>query len=156
MMTLRGATPQDIETLTAVIRASFEEYQGKLDPPSGAHAENGDAIREKMEKGGAILTFVDEVCAGGVLFSLQDDFLYLGRLAVLPAYRQQGIGQALTAAVEQKALTMGFEAVQLGVRIALPRNRAFFERLGYRVVAYHSHPGYSEPTFITLEKRLSI
>jgi len=41
------------------------------------------------------------------------------------------------------------------VRIALPRNRSFFERLGYTVTGYESHPGYSEPTFMHMMKPLT-
>lgn len=153
-LTLRDATSDDIATLTTLIQTAFEEYHGKLDPPSGAHAEDPEHIREKMAKGGAVIATLNGEQAGCVLFYPLDGYLYLGRLAVLPAYRREGVGQALVAAVEQKAAGMGLPGVQLGVRMALPRNRAFFERLGYQVVAYGHHPGYSEPTFMTLEKRI--
>ena len=151
---LRDATFDDVETITTVIRAAFEDYHDKLDPPSGAHAEDPAHIREKMAKGGAIMAFSGEECAGCVLFYPLDGNLYLGRLAVLPAFRRSGVGQALVAAVEQKAAEMNLPAVQLGVRIALPRNRAFFERLGYQIISYGTHPGYTEPTFMTMEKRI--
>jgi len=44
--------------------------------------------------------------------------------------------------------------VQLGVRVALPRNRAYYERLGYGFVEARSHDGYSQPTYVFLEKAL--
>lgn len=78
--------------------------------------------------------------------------MYLGRLAVLPAYRQCGLGKKLVEAVEEKARTAGFNSVSLAVRIALPGNREFFERLGYKVTRYESHEGYTEPTFMVLNK----
>ena len=61
--------------------------------------------------------------------------MYLGRLAVLPTFRQHGIGHALVAAVEQKAQAAGYTKVSLSVRTALPANRAFFERLTPRYKA---------------------
>jgi len=153
---LRDATAQDVDTLTTIIRTAFAEYHDKLDPPSGAHAENPDQIRAKLAKGGATLALIGDKYAGCVLYYPQDGYLYLGRLAVLPDYRQHGVGQALVAAVERKGVEMGLPGVRLGVRIALPRNHAFFERLGYRVIGSHCHPGYTEPTFMTLEKPLLI
>src|SRR5512147_673311 len=127
---LRDATLQDIDTLTALIRAAFAEYHNKLDPPSGAHAEKPDQVGAKVAKGGATLALIGTEYAGCVLYYPQDGCLYLGRLAVLPEYRQHGVGQALVEAVERKAVEMGLPGVQLSVRIALPRNRAFFEKLG--------------------------
>jgi ribosomal protein S18 acetylase RimI-like enzyme len=153
-MNLREATVNDLDTLTMVILEAFAEYDGVLDPPSGAHAESPEKVRDKLMKGGATLAMVDESCAGCVLYYPQDGFLYLGRLAVVPAYRGQQIGQALIADVEAKAFAMGLPGVQLAVRIALPRNRSFFEALGYQIVSYHIHPGYAEPTYMMLEKRV--
>ena len=40
----------------------------------------------------------------------------------------------------------------MGVRLALPLNREFFERLGYRQVALASHAGMTVPTFAWFEK----
>ncbi len=47
-----------------------------------------------------------------------------------------------------------FPRVRLGVRIVLARLRAYYERLGYRVVEEHAHVGYAEPTYVILEKDL--
>jgi predicted N-acetyltransferase YhbS len=151
---LRDATSDDVERITSVIRAAFEEYEGLLDPPSGAHAEDPAHVRMKMAKGSALMAYLDSACAGCVLFYPQEDYLYLGRLAVLPAFRRSGVAQALVSAVEAKGAKIGLSKVQLGVRIALPHNRVFFERLGYSVIAYGTHPGYREPTFMTLEKEI--
>lgn len=152
---LRDAAEGDVETVTTMIRAGFAEYEGKLDPPSGAHAETPEKVRAKMAMGGAVMAFIDSVCVGVVLFYPEDGFLYLGRLAVLPDYRALGVGKVLIEAVESKAQALGLPGVQLSVRLALPRNRTYFENMGYQVVSYHTHPDYSEPTFMTLEKRFS-
>lgn len=152
---LRPAQLDDADLLTSLIRAGFAEYDGVLDPPSGAHTEDVDKIRAKLEKGGGLLAYIGQDCAGCVLFYPEDGFLYLGRLAVLSAYRKLGVGQALVEAVEAKAVELGLSGVQLAVRIALPRNRAWFESMGYQVVGYHTHAGYPSPTYMTLEKRCS-
>lgn len=58
----------------------------------------------------------------------------------------------ITSAIENQARSSGLNKVTLSVRVQLPRNRTFFERLGYQFVAYHIHDGHTEPTFLTLEK----
>jgi len=87
--TVRAAGAAEATRVAQVIRASFAEYRGVLEPPSGA-----------------------------------------------------------------LAATAGRDRVRLGVRLVLPRNRAFFEALGYREVGLGSHPGMTVPTFAWLEKRI--
>ena len=40
------------------------------------------------------------------------------------------------------------------MRIALPYLQAYYERLGYRVVRYETHKGYTEPTSVVMEKQV--
>ena len=47
-ITLRAATAADIPIIVALIQAAFKEYDGVIDPPSGAHKENAERIREKL------------------------------------------------------------------------------------------------------------
>ena len=72
--------------------------------------------------------------AGCVLYEVNPDHVYLFRLAVLPAHRRQGLGRALVESVEARARERGLRRVRLGVRVALPGQRASYERLGYRFV----------------------
>ncbi len=156
LLTLRDATLEDATLMTELILAAFEDHRGKITPPSGAHNETPDKVRAKLKTGGGIIAYISESAAGCVVYYPENqDEMYLGRLAVLPAFRQHGVGQALVAAVENKAQMKGYARMTLAVRIALPRNRAFFERLGYTVTGYESHPGYNEPTFMHLMKPLT-
>jgi ribosomal protein S18 acetylase RimI-like enzyme len=83
------------------------------------------------------------------------DYVDLFRLAVLPSHRRRGVGRALVEYVETRALALGIPRVQLGVRMALPVNRGYYERLGYRFLEARAHSGYAEPTYVILEKKLS-
>ena len=152
---LRDATSEDAERLTQLVHAAFAEYRDVLDPPSGAHTETPDQIREKMIKGGAVLAMLGSEYVGCAIYYPEADHLYLGRLSVLPDFRQHGVGQALVAYAEQQAIRLDLPSVQLGVRLVLPRNKAFFEKMGYRVISQHSHPGHAEPTFETMEKSIT-
>lgn len=152
LITLRPATAADAPMLAETIRTIFGAYEGALNPPSSAPNETAETVAAKIAKGGGLLAYVDEQFAGCVLFYPDDGRVYLGRLAVLPDYRKHGIGGALVHAVEGWARDAGFPAVILAVRIVLPKNRAFFEKHGYRVVEEKFHPGFDKPTFLLLEK----
>lgn len=151
-ITLRAATLDDANTVLNVIHAAFEPYRGVLNPPSGAHKETQETIAQKIETGGGFIATLDDIVAGVVVYQPEETRLYLGRLAVLPEYRGKGIAHVLIAAVEELARQHGFPGVRLGVRVQLPQNRAFFERLGYQVTEYESHPGFTEYTFMNMEK----
>ena len=42
---LREATTADLPTLLVLVHKAFEEYRGRLDPPSGAHDETLETPR---------------------------------------------------------------------------------------------------------------
>ncbi len=154
-LTLRDATLDNAPLMTDLILTAFEDHRGKMMPPSGAHNETPEKIRAKLEQGGGFLAYVAAVVAGCVVYYPENaEALYLGRLAVLPGFRKHGVGQALVSAVEDKARAAGYTRMSLAVRIVLPANRAFFERLGYVITGYESHSGYTEPTFMHLMKPL--
>ena len=149
---LREATDVDIPELVRVIRAGFEQYRGQLDPPSGAHAETVDSIRGKFKKTKTVVAIADQQIVGCVFYELEHDYIYLARLAVLPNYRRHGIGRKLVAWVEWQARKLAYPRVRLAVRVVLKDNQSYFQDLGYKIVGYASHPGYTEPTFVNLEK----
>ncbi len=64
----------------------------------------------------------------------------IGRVAVIPAYRGQGVGSALMRRVEEIAREDCCGEIRLGVRMALPGNPAFYRSLGYEVVKTEPHP----------------
>ena len=153
-MVLREATHVDIPTLVTVIRIAFEEYRGRLEPPSGAHRETVQSISHYLQQGRAVLALLHDQVVGCVCYHQESEYVYFGRLSVLPSFRQHGVGLALVTYVEQQAQALGAQCVQLGVRIALPHLQAYYERLGYRVGRYEAHEGYTEPTSIVMEKQV--
>jgi len=151
---LREATDADIPALLTVVRDAFAEYRDRLDPPSGAHKETAESLRTNLQTGSAVAACVDNAIVGCVFYSPRDKYLYVGRLSVLPAFRRSGIGKALMVYAEQRAADFGFQRVQIGVRIALPQLRAYYEGLGYVYVRHQTHPGYSTPTSVVMEKHI--
>ncbi len=148
----REATERDLPVLVEILKAAFEEYRGWLDPPSGAHDETIGKLRPVLQQSSAVLAFVGEAAAGCVFYAPADGFVDLFRLAVLPEYRRRGVGRALIEYIEAVARVRGIARVRLGVRAVLPGNRAYYERLGYRVYAERRQAGYAEPIDLLMEK----
>ena len=153
-MVLRDSILADVPTVVRLVRAAFEQYRGRLDPPSGAHHETEEQLHTKMSRGGALLASLAGEDIGCVVYEREGDHLYASRLAVSPSYRRQGIGRKLMDGVEEKARMLNLKKVRLGVRLALPNLLAYYERRGYRVVEHRRHEGYAQPTYVMLEKLL--
>jgi ribosomal protein S18 acetylase RimI-like enzyme len=151
---LSPATAGDEDRLAELIRAAFEEHRGRFDPPSGAHKESGESIREHLKVGFALLAFISDQPVGCVLYRPMGDHVYLSRLGVLPEHRRRGVGRRLMDRVEERARELGIPRVKLGVRNVLPDQRAYYERRGYRFHSPGFHPGVAESTFAFLMKEL--
>jgi GNAT superfamily N-acetyltransferase len=149
------ANAQDAETIVRILHAAFEEYRAVLDPPSGVHKESVESVREKMQPGRWVIAEMERRDVGCVFYEPRDEYVYLGRLAVLPEFRGRGIAKALLDYVEARAREWGFTRVRLGVRVGLDEMRAAYERHGYQFVEVHTHEGYDEPTYVMLEKTLA-
>jgi GNAT superfamily N-acetyltransferase len=89
-----------------------------------------------------------------VLTTREGENLYLGRFAVHPSFRRNGITGRLLAAAERHARATGAAALTLGVRIALPENFRYFTGHGFREIGREAHPGFDHPTSINMAKRL--
>ena len=155
MFTVRDMLADDAPQVVEVIRTAFEEYRGYLDPPSSAHYKTVEIVCSELADGGGFVACAAQAIVGCVFYHIAPEHLYLDRLAVLPGYRRQGIAGVLIQAVEQRAGDYGLSEVRLSVRLALEGNRAYYERLGYTLLSYGTHAGYTTPTSVTLHKWLA-
>jgi ribosomal protein S18 acetylase RimI-like enzyme len=144
----------EADRILAVMRRAFAEYRGHLRPESSVFAETAPAIAEKLAAGGGFLAERGGAAVGCVIAEDRGDRAYLGRLSVDPAWRGRGLGRRLALAAEGFARRRKRSLIELNVRIALRGNIALFESLGYRETARRAHPGYPEPTYLVMEKRL--
>ena len=152
--TLRPLDARDAAAAAALIRAAFADQGGSTSPPSSALNETSEIVAQKLGQGGGLAAEVDGELAGLVLYAPDGDALYLGRLAVAPHRRGEGLAAWLMRAVEAEARRLGFARTRLRVRLELPENRRLFARLGYQQAATGAHAGFTRPTFAVLEKRL--
>lgn len=134
------ASPEHAALVRRIMLEAFAEYLDVLNPPSGAHQESVEDVARAISTGGAILALDQDAPVGSARFRPEPDHLYVGRVAVLPQHRGRGIGAAMMQWMEEKAVELGRERVQVGVRMSLPSNLAFFERLGYQIICVQDHP----------------
>jgi predicted N-acetyltransferase YhbS len=152
---LRAATAADAELLSRLIVSAFSTHEGRLDPPSSALKEIPEAIRAKLATHGAGIAESDGKPIGCVLFTAEENaVLYIGRLAVAPAWRRRGVARTLIGYAEADARRRGLIPMRLQVRIPLVDNQTLFKSCGFVEVSRENHPGYTEPTTLWMEKRL--
>jgi ribosomal protein S18 acetylase RimI-like enzyme len=119
---------------------AFIEYKDVLEPPTGVLSETLAEVQQSIAEHGAAVAWIGETAVGSARFEVNPDHFYVGRLAVLPAYRRLGVAAALMEIAEIRARELGLPAIQVEVRSALPRNITFFKRLGFVHLETKPHP----------------
>ncbi len=151
---IRALTPTDAAAAAALIRRAFGAQSVATDPPSAALRETTQTIAAAIAQGGGACAVDDDALIGAVLWAAQDGGLYLGRLAVRPDRRGQGIARRLIAAAEAEARRRGLPRVHLSTHLALLDNRKLFAACGYSEGKLATHEGYPGPTSVAMEKSL--
>jgi predicted N-acetyltransferase YhbS len=154
-ISLRAMEMRDAPAVAALIRAAFATQFVVTDPPPSALRVTGEEIAAHLRTGGGAVAHAEGAVVGSVLWGAQDGGLYLRRLAVAPAWRGRGIAKALVSEAETAARRMALPRIHLSTRLVLLDNRRLFAACGFVETICHAHPGYVEPTFVTMEKRLA-
>jgi GNAT superfamily N-acetyltransferase len=139
-VTIVRVGPGDADDFVSVMRLAFASLAGRLDPPSGAHTESLDSVRDSLTAGGGFLARAGDEFVGCARWRPEPDHIYAGRVGVLPAFRGRGVGAALMHAIEDVARQRGLRQVRVEVREPLADNQRFYERLGYRRLSVTQHP----------------
>ncbi|MGC8634097.1 MAG: GNAT family N-acetyltransferase [Candidatus Limnocylindrales bacterium] len=137
---------------SGVFHETLEEVRGLLEGRAGATLVPG-ARNPALASSGAVIAQIGGIAVGCARWSVQmkeappdtdrpgreatpspapsTAFLYVGRVAVLPGYRGQGVASALVAWCERLAVDRRLAEARLGVRLGLERNERLYRRLGY-------------------------
>ena len=152
---IRVAAAADAGVIADLIRRAFAAQPRPTNPPSSALKETAATVAGHLARGGGAVLERGGVVAGAVLWEVEDDALYISRVSVDPVYRRQGIARALVDEAEREARRRGLRRMTLGVRLELEENRQLFRSCGFEDFEFRRHEGYSEPTWVLMERRLT-
>ena len=153
--TIRIATAADAAVIAGLIRRAFAAQPRPTNPPSSALKETAATITAHLARGGGAVLERDARVVGAVLWEVEDGALYISRVSVDPDYRRLGIARALIDEAEREARRRGLSRMTLGVRLELEENRQLFRSCGFEDFESRRHEGYTEPTWVLMERRLS-
>ncbi|HUB12054.1 MAG TPA: GNAT family N-acetyltransferase [Acetobacteraceae bacterium] len=146
----------DAEAVAALIRMAFAAQAVVTDPlPSALRVTPEDVAAHLARGGRGAVAEVEGALAGSVLWEEKDGGLYVSRVAVAPAFRRRGLARALVTAAEDAARCSGLPFLHLGTRLVLEDNRRVFAACGFVETQRTAHPGYAEPTSVTMVKQLT-
>ncbi len=110
------ATVADAALVHRLMWEAFAEYDGVLEPPTGALAESVADVEAAIDAGGAVLVRQGEVPVASARFQPETDHLYIGRVSVPPAYRGNGLARAVMVFLEELGRRLGLPEARVGVR----------------------------------------
>jgi predicted N-acetyltransferase YhbS len=152
---LRAIAMRDAAAIAALIRTAFAAQSVVTDPPSSALRVTEADVLSHLRHGSGAVAEADSSLVGAVLWDEREGGLYLSRLAVAPDSRGRGIAKALVAAAEIAAREAGLPRLHLSTRLVVLDNRRLFAACGFVETSREAHPGYAEPTFVNMERRLA-
>jgi len=152
---IRVAAASDAAVIADLIRRAFAAQPRPTDPPSSALKETAATIAAHLARGGGAVLERGGVVVGAVLWEVEEGALYISRVSVDPNYRRQGIARALVDEAEREARRRGLPRMTLGVRLELEENRQLFRSCGFEDLEFRCHEGYTEPTWVLMERRLT-
>ena len=153
--TIRPAGPADATLVADLVRRAFAAQPRPTNPPSSALRETAATIIAHLERGGGAVLERHRLVVGAVLWEVEDGALYISRVSVDPGYRRQGIARALVDEAEREARRRRLPRMTLGVRLELEENRQLFRSCGFEDLEFRRHEGYTEPTWVLMERRLT-
>ena len=101
----------------------------------------------KIAKGQIDVAVRDTRLVGYAVFYPDAERMHLENVAVLPAFRGQGIGKKLIDHVELAARGAGYDAVELYTNAVMTENRAMYLQLGYLEVGHQRDDGFDRVFF---------
>lgn len=142
------------DQLLDLIMRSFAYMDGVIDPPSSAHRLTAASLAEKAADETVFVALDGDNPVGCVFLAERGHNLYLGKLAVEPAFQRAGLGRRLVAEAERETRRRGLRTIELQTRIELTGNQHAFARLGFVETGRTAHAGFDRPTTVNMRKVL--
>lgn len=150
----RATAPYDWDAILALLQAEFAYMQGRIDPPSSMLALTPENIAAEANVGEIWVIEIDSRPAACIFLSPRANTLYLGKIAVRRRYRGKGLARQLIETAGRRARDLGLGSLTLESRVELTDNHAAFTALGFSITGTTTHPGFSHPTSITMQRKV--
>ena len=129
MTQIRPARAEDADAVSAVAKAAFSPYIGRLGDiePWPMHVDYAEKI-------GLGHTWVAEdagTVVGLLVLEPHDDHLLLDVIGVAPGHQGTGLGHRLLDVADQQARSLGLPEVRLYTNVVMTENVAYYPRRGY-------------------------
>ena len=138
-MNIRQATISDAETLSEIIRDSYQTVADRFglnDSNCPKHPSNctSEWISSDFERGVTyIILVIDGKETGCVALEKADhELCYLERLAVIPEYRNKGFGKSLVDYVFNEARILGCKRISIGIISKQQELKNWYSKIGFK------------------------
>jgi len=134
---LRRGTPEDSAALSALQQAAYGPLKARLGLsllPADADFAAVLAEREVW------LAEDADTLQAAAIFEVKPDHLLIWSLAVAPACKGQGLGNALLGFAEARAQELGLSIVRLYTNALFVENIAWYQRRGYAIERTEQRP----------------
>lgn len=153
---VRVITNQEWPAFHRLLHTCFAGMVGRIDPPSSLHRLTLQDIADFARDEILLAVHDDDNNIVACLFcSMDEPALYLGKLAVAPAFRGRGYARSPVDLAEDTARVSGLDRLRVQTRVELTENHATFAALGFTETVRTAHPGFDRPTSITFERPVS-
>jgi len=135
MIIVKEASLAEIPIVFETMRLAFIEYKDRLFPPSGALTETiEDTVKVFALDGGAIIAWDGDKAIGSIRYRFNENYIYIGRVSVVPSYRGRGISKLMLKKTEEIALARGIDEARVEVRLSIPDNITLYHKQNYQII----------------------
>ncbi len=143
-MTIRPATPADIDGVRRCAEAAYEIYVAAIGKkPAPMVADFASAQTD----GHLYVAAQDHEVTGFVVFFERGDHIHLENVAVSPNHQGKGIGGALMKFVEHETLQRGLSTIELYTNVKMSGNLTLYPALGYEEIGRWNEEGFDRVFF---------
>lgn len=138
----------------ALLVESFAYMDGRIDPPSSLARMTTAVLAEEAARNELWILPPETAPAACMLLTVEPGYLYLGKLAVSPVHRGEGLARRMIDHALLRAGQLGLPELRLQTRVELVENHATFLNLGFSEVGRTAHPGFDQPTSLTFARHI--
>ena len=143
-VTVRRATPADVPALYVVVHEAYLLYVPRIGRmPAPMTADYSAAV----QSGQAWVAEADGQVLGLLVLVVNQGYLLIENIAVLPSAQRRGIGARLLTLAEDEARVNGLGEIRLYTNEGMTENLAYYPRHGYRETRRAEEHGFRRVFF---------